>query len=280
MTIRFEHIKPKIGSRVFWDDRKDLFTEESASLIRSKIEERTVLVFPKLNLTDSEQLQITNLIGQCQNISSNTTTTKNQDICKITLDKKINFKSEYSLATFFWHIEGLMVETAPSLALLLSCRQPSPTGGQTEFASTYAAYEGLSEEEKKAIEGLKVVHTVKANLAPIAEAISESEYDAVTKNGLVKEYPIVWTHQSGRKSMVIGTTADHIVGQTIPAGRALLVRLHEWAAQPEFSMRHEWEEGDFVVWDNTGTIHRVLPYEETSGRMMHRTSIAGTETVK
>ena len=135
-------------------------------------------------------------------------------------------------------------------------------------------------KKKKAIEGLKVVHTVKANLSPIAEAIAEGEYEAVTKNGLVKEYPIVWTHQSGRKSMVIGTTADHIVGQTIPAGRALLVRLHEWAAQPEFSMRHEWEEGDFVVWDNTGTIHRVLPYDSESGRIMHRTSIAGTETVK
>ena len=97
--------------------------------------------------------------------------------------------------------------------------------------------------------------------------------------GLIKEHPLVWTHTSGRKSMVIGTTADHVVGQSIAAGRALLVRLQEWAAQPDFSLRHEWDEGDFVIWDNTGAMHRALPYEATSGRLMHRTSIAGTESV-
>ena len=54
MTIRFNDIKPKIGSRVEWDSRDDLFTPDAAKLIREKIEERTVLVFPKLNLTDEE----------------------------------------------------------------------------------------------------------------------------------------------------------------------------------------------------------------------------------
>jgi len=55
--------------------------------------------------------------------------------------------------------------------------------------------------------------------------------------------------------------------------------LQEWAAQPDYSYRHEWEEGDFAVWDNTGAMHRVIPYDERSGRMMHRTTIAGTETI-
>ena len=48
VPIRFENIKAKVGSRVVWDDRHDLFTPEAASLLRSKLAERTVLVFPRL----------------------------------------------------------------------------------------------------------------------------------------------------------------------------------------------------------------------------------------
>ena len=44
-------------------------------------------------------------------------------------------------------------------------------------------------------------------------------------------------------------------------GRALLDRLLEWATQPQFTLRHQWRRGDLVIWDNTGMLHRALPYE-------------------
>jgi alpha-ketoglutarate-dependent taurine dioxygenase len=62
-------------------------------------------------------------------------------------------------------------------------------------------------------------------------------------------------------------------------GRALLTRLVEWAAQPDFTYRHHWQEGDLVIWDNPGALHRVVPYTADSGRTMHRTSIAGNDPV-
>jgi alpha-ketoglutarate-dependent taurine dioxygenase len=281
MAIRFEDIKPKVGSRVVWDDRSDLFTPEAAAAIRAKVEERTVVVFPRLNLTDEEQLAFTDLMGGRVNITSAATSDNatQDDVYQVTLDKKVNRQPEYVLGTFFWHMDGITVDMPPPFATLLSCRKKSPVGGQTEFASTYAAYEGLPDAEKKALDGLRAVHSVKASLSPIAEAIPPEDYERITSIGLVKEHPVVWTHGSGRKSLVVGTTTDQIVGMSIPAGRALLIRLQEWAAQPDYSYRHEWQEGDFVIWDNTGAMHRVIPYDADSGRMMHRTSIAGTETV-
>jgi alpha-ketoglutarate-dependent taurine dioxygenase len=282
MGIRFENIKPLVGSRVVWDKREDIFTPEAAKAVRDMVEERTVVVFPKLNLTDEEQLLFTDLMGGRVNITSRAVTDKPEDepVYKVTLDKKVNRQPEYVLGTFFWHMDGITVDMPPPFATLLSARKISDKGGQTEFASTYAAYEGLPEDEKRELEGLRAVHSVKASLSPIADAIPEEDRERVTSIGLVKEHPVVWTHASGRKSMVVGTTADHIVGQSVPAGRALLVRLQEWAAQPDYSYRHQWEEGDFVIWDNTGAMHRVIPYAADSGRMMHRTSIAGTETVR
>ena len=61
---------------------------------------------------------------------------------------------------------------------------------------------------------------------------------------------------------------------------ALIVSgLQEWAAQPAFSYRHEWQEGDLVIWDNYGLMHRVVPYDVDSGRMMHRTTLKREERV-
>ena len=280
MAIRFEDIKSAIGSRVSWDDRSDLFTPEAAQQIRAKIEERTVLVFPQLNLTDDEQLEITQLLGPKVRLTGRfNRQDNNEDVYQVTLDEKINPQPEYVLGTFFWHMDGITVDMPPPFATLLSCRIAPNKGGETEFASTYAAWDGLPEDEKAEIEGLKAVHSVKASLSYIADAIPEAHREKVLGIGMIKEHPLVWTHESGRKSMVIGTTADHIVGMDIPAGRALLVRLAEWAAQPAYSLRHKWTEGDFVIWDNTGAMHRAVPYAKSTGRMMHRTSVAGTESI-
>ena len=79
--------------------------------------------------------------------------------------------------------------------------------------------------------------------------------------------------------MLIGYTASHIVGMPYPDGRALLARLLEWAGQRQFVYTHQWQPGDLVIWNNCGTLHRVVPYARDSGRTMHRTSLAGVEEV-
>ena len=58
----------------------------------------------------------------------------------------------------------------------------------------------------------------------------------------------------------------------------LLVRLRDWATQPQFVYRHQWSVGDLVIWDNTGTMHRATPYDPDSGRLLQRTKLAGEES--
>ena len=88
------------------------------------------------------------------------------------------------------------------------------------------------------------------------------------------------TRSNGIRSLVIGYTADEIVGMSKAEGRAILMRLLEWAAQPAFTYRHRWSIGDCVIWDNTCALHRVIPYSQDSGRMMHRTSVAGVDRIQ
>jgi alpha-ketoglutarate-dependent taurine dioxygenase len=280
-TARIERIKPHIGGLV-QVSKEHLLDANTIAAVREALEDRGVLVFPRMNLTDSEQLAFTDKLGTRLNYNRKAPgsgAADEEDVYAITLDKKINFQPEYVLGTFFWHIDGVTINQPLPKATLLTARKLAPHGGQTEFASTYAAYENLPEEDKRAIADLKVIHKVEAALRPVFDQVSEEDLARWRGMSEVMVHPLVWTHGSGRKSLVIGTQADRVADLPIPHGRSLLVRLQEWAAQPDFSYRHEWQEGDLVIWDNCGCMHRVVPYDENSGRRMHRTTIMGEERV-
>jgi alpha-ketoglutarate-dependent taurine dioxygenase len=280
-TARIEPVKPHIGGIVHVA-KEHLFDDQTIAAVREALEDRGVLVFPRMNLTDSEQIAFTDKLGKRVNYNRKAPGSgagDEEDVYTITLDKKINTQPEYVLGTFFWHIDGVTIDQPLPKATLLTARKLSPTGGQTEFASTYRAYENLPDTEKRALDGLKVVHKMEASMRPVFDVLPEEDLARWRAMSKVMVHPLVWTHNSGRKSLVVGSHADSIVGQPIPHGRSLLVRLQEWAAQPAFSYRHEWHEGDLVICDNCGCMHRVVPYDENSGRRMHRTTIMGEERV-
>jgi alpha-ketoglutarate-dependent taurine dioxygenase len=280
-AIRIEEIKPTIGGIVHVA-KADLLNDGVVGALRDALDDRGVLVFPRIDLTNGEQLALTDKIGKRLNYVSKAPgsgATGEEDVYTITLDKKINNQPEYVLGTFFWHIDGATIDQPLPKGTLLTARKLSATGGQTEFASTYAAYEGLPEADKKAYGQLQVVHKMEASMRPVFEAMSEEDLARWRGMSSVMTHPLVWTHQSGRKSLVLGSHADSVVGLPIPHGRSLLIRLQEWAAQPAFSYRHEWQEGDLVIWDNYGLMHRVVPYDVDSGRMMQRTTLKGEERV-
>ena len=276
MKMEVENIKPNIGA-IVRVDRSDLLNPEVTQRLAELLETRGVLVFPRIGLSDAEQLAFTDSFGARVNFTTTVAggNKDTQDVYTITLDPKLNPEPEYVLGTFFWHMDGITSDIPPPKASVLSARSTAPKGGQTEFASTYAAYEALPDEEKADLESLRVVHSV---TAAVREVATPEEIEPF-KRGFKQEHPLVWKRRSGRKSLLIGYTADYVVGQGKAEGRALLARLLEWAAQPAFTYRHHWQEGDLVIWDNTGALHRVIPYAADSGRTMHRTSVAGVEAV-
>jgi alpha-ketoglutarate-dependent taurine dioxygenase len=95
-----------------------------------------------------------------------------------------------------------------------------------------------------------------------------------------KTHPLVWRHRSGRCSLVLGATTSQVEGMDAEAGRALLDELLAWSTTPERIHRHEWSVGDMVIWDNRGVLHRACPYDASSARDMHRTTIAGDEPIQ
>ena len=94
-----------------------------------------------------------------------------------------------------------------------------------------------------------------------------------------REHPLVWQRRTGRKSLVLGSTADYVVDMDLEEGRALLADLVRRATRPERVARHDWTVGDMVIWDNTGVLHRVTGHDPTSSRELHRATLVGDEPV-
>lgn len=247
-------------------DIEALISGKYSEEIRHMLEQRGVVAFRELNLSDEQQIAFTKTLA---------TTMQDFQITRITMDPLENPKADYIKGAFYWHIDGTMLHT-PIFASVMSSRRLSKTGGNTEFCNTYAAYEALPDEEKEQLETLKVVHMFETSQLFVrpepsyAEVCAWQEYQPNT-------LPLVWTHRSGRKSLVLGSTASHVEGLETRESFALLTRLREWATQSQFVYSHKWKLGDLVIWDNTGTMHRATEYPLDSGRLMYRTQIAGDE---
>jgi alpha-ketoglutarate-dependent taurine dioxygenase len=203
---------------------------------------------------------------------------ENPEIFRVTLDPAKNPAAEYLRGTFDWHIDGC-TDDVPIMATLLSAHAVAESGGETEFASTYAAFDDLSDEEKQRYLALRVVHTIEASQRLVNKDPSPEEV-AIWRSRPSKEHPLVWTHQSGRRSLVLGATASHVVGLDRDEGRALLDDLLARSTTPERIYRHQWAVGDLVIWDNRGVLHRACRYDAASPRDMHRTTLHGDEPIQ
>lgn len=230
------------------------------------VQERGVVVFRELNLSDEQQIAFTRTLS---------TTTTDFKATKITMDSSENPSAEYIRGAFYWHIDGTMGKV-PQFASVMSARRLSETGGNTEFCNTYAAYQALSDEERAQYDDLQVVHMFEASQRYVNP---EPSYELLQRWQMFKPnvLPLVWKHRSGRNSLVLGSTASHIEGMGLREGQALLVKLRDWSTQSRFTYSHSWRLGDLVIWDNTGTMHRATPYPLDSDRLMYRTQIDGDE---
>jgi alpha-ketoglutarate-dependent taurine dioxygenase len=237
------------------------------------LEAHGVLVFRGLNLDDPTQVAFSKKLGRVEVFGKG----ELPEIFRVTLDPAKNRAAEYLKGTVDWHIDGL-TEEVPIMATLLTGHVIAASGGETEFASSYAAYEDLSDAEKDRFAQVRVVHSLEAAARLITPDPTPEQVE-LWRRRPPKEHPLVWTHRSGRRSLVLGSTMDHVAGMELAEGRALLNELLERSTRPERVYQHSWQVGDLVIWDNRGVLHRVLAYDASSGRDMHRTTLYGDEAI-
>jgi len=266
-TLKTEKLTPTVGAEVLDVDVERLLNEDGLpEAVLDALETNGVLVFRELNISDDDQVAFCKRLGEPA-----------IEMMEVSL-KPENPLGDILQGIVEWHMDGTQ-DPIPALATVISARVVADEGGATEFASTYVAYDDLSDEEKERYANLRVVHAFAATQRSTHPNPSPETLALWEQKGS-KEHPLVWTHGSGRRSLVLGSSADSVIGMGEDEGRALLADLLARATAPGRVYTHSWSVGDMVMWDNRGMLHRVLAFDKRSGREMHRTTLVGDEPIQ
>ena len=283
MALTSVDLSPRMGSEVKIA-KADLLSGAFAKDIRALLDQRGVLLFRGLAPDDNELRAIARSLGDLRigaskrGADGKVLTEGEEGLLKVSLDPEVNPEyARFLIGNHLWHMDGTY-EEIPPLATLFTPFRLSRTGGDTCFANTYAAYEDLPEDDKAALADLRVVHMMSAALFPAMRNCTPEEF-AVWYSYPQRSHPLVWHHRSGRKSLVLSTSGAYVEGMHPAESHDLLERLMRHATQDKYVYRHKWQLGDLVVWDNTGAMHRVLPFDKESGREFHRCTLNGEEPI-
>jgi taurine dioxygenase len=172
-----------------------------------------------------------------------------------------------------WHSDQSYMRNPASGAMLYALELPAE-GGATSWVDLRAAYAGLPDRLKRAVDDKWGVFSYTKRLAGyqgVDRVISE-EVQHKTPPVL---HRLVHVHPAtGAKALYLdSTTTIGVVGMDARSGAALLDEIYAHATQPDFVYRHDWQVGDIVLWDNGLTMHRREPFDPAARRLMKRTTI-------
>ena len=286
MSISVKKLHPLLGAKVTGVDLSRPLDPKALAVIKPAWHEHGVLVFPEQPITDEQQVAFSRCFGeleifpQADNRSSQTpeifrVTNVGQDDQIRPVDTP---SAKYSTLIWVWHTDS-SYRPVPSKGAVLHAIEVVEKGGDTLFANMCTAYEQMPSALKSRIAGLKARHSFLysrklRNLPPMEKA----EAAAVPP----VDQPLVRCHPDRRASLYISATyMDRILGLGEPDSRQLIEELMAWATQDRFVYRHRWRPHDVLIWDNRWLIHVVEPFDHgVERRVMHRTTIAGTEPVE
>ena len=231
-----------------------------------------VLIFPNQYISSEDLQRFGRYFGKLSVHPFSTNTKGNPEL--IVFDNK---EGNPPASTDVWHTDETFRERPPMGTALYSKIIPK-RGGDTNFASMSAIYDGLSDRLQKFLSGLEAVHDLGPfkNLFPDTPEGRKNQYLAQEKHRPVS-HPVVRIHSvTGRKILFINPQfTTHIKGMAEDESRAILDMLFRKTPMHEYHYRHKWDENMLVFWDNQAVQHSALHDYYPQQRMMERVTISG-----
>ncbi len=270
MPLAFKKLHSVFAGEVSAIDLREAHDRQTLEEIRGGMDEYAVLVFRDQAFTDAAQLDFAQrfdgtlhaktgaaAIGKSrlgnEAVSDISNVDENGEILK-TDDRR----RQYGLGNRLWHTDASF-QDPPGRYSMLSARVVPAVNADTEFADMRAAYDALDSDTKAKVEGLRVHHSIAYSRQTLGFEFAPDEAEKLKGaiHTLVRTNP-----RTGRRSLYLAAHAARIVDWPVPEGRLFLRDLMEHATQPQFVYRHEWRQGDLVIWDNLATMHRGRPYDD------------------
>ena len=285
MALDIHELHPLFAAEISGIDLADPGADALYPQIQAALDRYAVLVFHGTRMPQDRQIAFAGLFGHLEGAG------KNVGVIKTGIERRLETRLAdisnldeagdvlvardrrrmFALGNQLWHADSSF-KAIPAKYSLLHAHSVTPSGGETQFTDTRAAWEELPDKLKARVEGLVAEHSIFCSRAKLGF----SDFSAEERAALPPVHrPVVREHrESGRKALYLASHADHILGMEIPDGKMLIRELIEHMTQPHLIHTHSWAVGDTVIWDNRCTLHRGRPYDEAHHRRdMRRATI-------
>ena len=269
-SMGIEPLTPTIGAEITGVDLRKPLSDEAVAQIEQALLDHLVVFFRGQDITPAQQIAFGRRFGEL--CYPPFMTDHGEDPEVLVLDQ-VDPRGE---GTDVWHSDNSFMAEPPMGSILKAIQLPA-SGGDTCFASAYAAWEALSPALQSMLEGLTAIHDLTATLERAnAAGHTNADIRAVLEKSPPVEHPVVRTHpRTGRKALFVNANSTtRLVGLTPRENALLLPFLCDHIRAPEFQCRFRWTPNAIAFWDNRSAQHlAVADYRER--RVMHRVTLAG-----
>ena len=291
MNVETRTEYPNFVGFVYGVDLKKDLDIKIVKEIDNAINKLSVLVFKDQNIDDSEQVRFTKYFGEIEASGSKSNITKakdrrlSTDLADVSnLDKnnkpftKDDPRRIFNLGNRLWHTDSSFKEI-PAKYSLLSARNVSREGGNTEFADMRNAYDNLESRIKNKIDTMICEHSLIYSRQRLGFDMVKELSSEEIKNFTPVEQPLVRKNKvTNRKTIFLSSHIGKIKNWIRPDSMCFIDDLIEYATQLKFKYIHEWSKNDLIIWDNRQTMHRARAYDDLKeNRDMRRTTVLGEE---
>ncbi len=266
MPISTRKVSPVIGAEVENVDLSLPMTEEQLRGIRDALLKHLVLFFRNQHLSPDQHKAFGRCFGPLHIHPAPLGVLEgHREIVIIKADE-----NSTHIAGEEWHSD-VSCDAEPPLGSILYLKEAPPTGGDTLFASMYAAYDALSESMRQFLGGLTAIHDGARNY--------EGRRPDPTRPGEFPhaEHSVIRTHpETGRKALFVNRLfTTRVVQLTKHESDTLLEMLFRHIENPQFQCRFRWEPDSAAFWDNRCTQHLALWDYYPHRRYGYRVTIGG-----
>lgn len=275
---RVAKLHPYIGAEIHGLDLSRPLDEATIRFIKQAWADHIVLLFRNQSLTVEQQRDFASHFGPLAErlVPPDPEKAKNAPNWKemMIISNEVGPDGEplgaLGQGEMWFHTDKCYVERPHRFSFLYGLVIPSE-GGHTKFASLVAAYDRLSDEMKKKLDGKMVMqgHEYGAgrrlNIDADLAKVHHHRQPLVVKNP--------W---SGRKGLYVASqNTMWIEGMARDESERTLNALFDLCESPDLIYEHVWKVGDFIMWDNLSCLHARTDWPKEELRKLRRCTVIG-----
>jgi taurine dioxygenase len=271
-AVRIKPLTPVIGAEIEGIDLGQPVDDKAFTLIRDALIQHQVIFFRDQDISVEAQMDLGRRFGELVAHPNDPGLPEHPEVMIIHADE-----SSKRVAGESWHSD-VSCEQEPPLGSILRIHTLPETGGDTLFASMYAAYDALSEPIKAFLGGLTAVHDGAPYYRSVNQRIGRDDGGRSYPRA---EHPVIRTHPvSSRKAIFVNEMfTTHIAGVAKAESDAILAFLFDHVQQAQFQCRFRWQKDSIAFWDNRCVQHQAIWDYWPQTRSGYRVTLKGDRPV-